>query len=109
MTVTEVQASLSSLKTGKAIGPDMIPNRVLKEFAPELAPVIMDIYNRSLVEGYVPGLLKSCIVSPLPKVSPAQQIKSDLRPIALSCTIAKEGFTSSRLIKQIAEKIDPCQ
>ena len=94
VTMREAQASLSSLKTGKAIGPDMIPNRVLKEFAPELALVITDIYNRSPVEGYVPSLLKSAIVNPLPKVSPPKEIKSDLRPIALTCTIAKvmEGF-----------------
>ena len=55
----------------------------------------------------MPGLLKSSIVNPLPKVSPPQEIKSDLRPIALTCTIAKEGFTRSRLIKQISERIDP--
>lgn len=109
VTMREVQASLSSLKTGKAIGPDMIPNRVLKEFSPELASVIMDIYNRSLVEGYVPGLLKSSIANPLPKVSPPQEIKSDLRSIALTCTIPSEGFTRSRLIKQIAGKINPRQ
>lgn len=62
-----VWTSLSSLNTSEAIGPDMIPNRVLKEFAPELAPVIMDINNRSLVEGYVLDLLKSSIVNRLPK------------------------------------------
>ena len=63
----------------------MIPNRVLKEFPPEVAPVIMDIspdtYNRSSAVGYVPDL---------PKVSPPQEIQSrDLRPITLTCTIAK--------------------
>ncbi|KAK2555818.1 hypothetical protein P5673_022447 [Acropora cervicornis] len=54
VSVREVQDSLSSLNVGKAIGPDMIPKRVLKEFAPEFAPliIIMDIYNCSLREGY---------------------------------------------------------
>lgn len=66
VTLSEVQASLSNLNTCKAIGPDMIPNRVRKEFASELAPVIIDLYNRWLVEGYVPYLLKSSIVNPLP-------------------------------------------
>ena len=57
--VREVHDSLSSLNVGKAIGPDMIPNRVLKDFG-FLAPLIMDIYNCScsLREGYVPDLLK---------------------------------------------------
>ena len=63
------------------------------------------------MEGYVPDLLKSSIVNPLPKVSPPQEMKSDLRPIALKCTIAKAmwGFERSRQITQIAENIDPRQ
>ena len=60
-------------------------------------------------EGYVPDLLKSSIVNPLPTVSPPQEVKSDLRQIALTCTIVKvmEGFARSRLITQISENIDP--
>ena len=64
-------------------------NWVLKEFAPEHAPVIMDIYNCSLREGYIPDLLKRSIIIPLPKVSPPQEIQTDLRPISLTCTLAK--------------------
>ena len=111
MSVKEVHDSLSSLNVGKAIGPDMIPNRVLKDFAPELAPLIMDIYNCScsLREGYVSDLLKRSIINPLPKVSPPQEIQSDLRPISLTCTLAKvmEGFARSRLVAQVSEKLDP--
>ena len=70
VSVKEVQNSLASLNVGKAIGADMLPNRVLKEFALELALPIMSIYNRSLVEGYVPDLIKRSIINPLPKVSP---------------------------------------
>ena len=105
---TEVRNALSDIKIGKAIGPDMLPNRVLKEFADELALPIMDIYNCSLSEGYVPDLLKSSIVNPLPKVSPPQEIDSDLRPISLTCTLAKimEGFCRSRLVVQIGDNLD---
>jgi len=60
--LSEVQTSLSSLNTSTVVGLNMIPNRVVKEFAHELAPVIMDIYNWSLVEEYAPGLLKSSLV-----------------------------------------------
>ena len=85
----------------------MIPNRVLKDFAPELAPLVMDIYNCSLREGYDPDLLKRSIINPLPKVSPPQEIQSDLRPIFLTCTLAKvmEGFARCRLVAQISEKL----
>ena len=103
--------SLSCRNVGKAIGPDMITNRVLKDFAPELAPLIMDIYNCSLKEGYVPDLPKRSIINPLPKVSPRQEIQSDLRPISLTCNLAKvmEGFALSRLVAQISEKLDSRQ
>ena len=67
----------------------------LKNFVPQLAPIIRDIYKQSLREGYIPSLLKSSIVSPLPKVIPPRAIESDLRPISLTCTFVKvmEGFT----------------
>ena len=93
------------------MGPDNIPNRPLKEFAPELAPIIRDIYNQSLREGYIPTLLKSSIVTPIPKATPPSTIEKDLRPISLTCTVAKvmEGFTCSRLLPQLDGKIDPRQ
>jgi len=109
VSVREGQDSLLSLNVGKAIGPDMIPNRVLREFAPEIAPLIMDIYNCSRREGYVPDPLKRYIINPLPKVSPPQEIQTDLTPISLTCTLAKvmEGFARSRLVAQISENLDP--
>ena len=73
---------------------------------PELAPIIQDIYKQSLREGYIPSLLKSSIVSPLPKVTPPRAVESDLRPISLTCTLVKvmEGFTCRRLNIQLLDK-----
>ena len=85
----EAYKSLSSLQTSKAVGPYNIPNRILKDFALELAPLVCDIYNQSLREGYIPALLKSSIVTPIPKVSPPALIEQDVRPISLTCTLAK--------------------
>ena len=36
----EAYKSLSSLQTSKAVGPDNKPNRILKDFALELAPLV---------------------------------------------------------------------
>ena len=63
----EAYNSLHSLKIRKAPGPDGIPNVALKQFAFELAPVIADIYNASLREGYLPHVLKCAAVTPIPK------------------------------------------
>ena len=70
----EVYRSLSSLQVAKSVGPDELSNKVLKEFATELSPVIQDIYNQSIKEAYIPDLLKSSIISPIPKVTPPQSI-----------------------------------
>ena len=55
----------------------------------ELAPVVRDIYNASLVQGLIPSQLKQSIISPLPKCSPPKDIKADLCPIALTSQFAK--------------------
>ena len=95
----------------KAAGPDGISNNLLKESAPELAPLNQDIYNQSLREGFVPDILKQSIITPVPKACPPQEIKSDLRPIALTCCLAKvlEGFTNKRLLRQMSVTIDQRQ
>ena len=107
VTESEVFKSLASLQISKAIGPDNIPNRILKEFAPELAPVICNIYNQSMKEANIPSPLKSSIV--IPKISAPQTIENDLRPISLTSSMAKvmEGFTCTRLLKDLEGKIDP--
>ena len=62
--------SLRSIKVKKSPGPDKVPNRIWKEFAFELAPVVRDLYNTSLVEEVVPCAWKQSIVVPVPKVKP---------------------------------------
>ncbi|CAB3982711.1 Hypothetical predicted protein [Paramuricea clavata] len=107
----EIHLSLSSIKITKAVGPDNIPNKLPKDFANELTPSIMDIYNQSLRESYIPSMLKSSIVNPIPKSSIPKDIESDLRPISLTCTLAKimEGFTCTRLLSYLVEKMDDRQ
>ena len=75
VTESEVFKSLASLQISKAIGPDNIPNRILKEFAPELAPVIRNIYNQSMKEANIPSQLKSSVVIPVPKILSPKQFK----------------------------------
>lgn len=55
VTCNEANHALSSINTNKAVGPDIIPDRLLKDFAFELASVIQDIYNQSLEDGILPS------------------------------------------------------
>ena len=77
----------------------------------ELAPIFQDIFNASLSEGDLPYLLKASIINPIPKFSPPQQTEKDLRPIALTCTLAKvmEGFVPDRNVAKVSSAIDLCQ
>ena len=50
-----VYKTLRALKVKKSPAPELIPNIVWKEFAFELSPVLADIYNSSLEQGYVPA------------------------------------------------------
>jgi hypothetical protein len=45
---------LKKLDPTKTIGPDLIPTRVLKEVADQMAPFLIYIFNHSLRTGDVP-------------------------------------------------------
>ena len=47
----QVYKKLREIKTAKSPGPVMLPNKILKIFACELAPIIADIYNSSMMQG----------------------------------------------------------
>ena len=54
LTIQEVQESLLALDTTKATGPDGIPCRLLKETARQIAPLLTQLYNLSLLQGVLP-------------------------------------------------------
>ena len=78
-------------------------NAVQNYFAFELVLVVADLYDSTLCEGFIPPLLKSAIVPSLPKVTPPKCIEDDVRPISLTCQVAKvlEGFTLARVYSSI--------
>ena len=45
---------LKKINPNKASGPDMIPARILKDLAEELAPILTEIFRRTLADGEVP-------------------------------------------------------
>ena len=94
--------ALRGIKSNKSAGSDPIPGKVWKEFAFELSPVITNIYNASMVQGYAPVFLKQSVVVPVPKCSPPIVVEQDLRFIFLTPHIAKvmEGLTLDSLFKR---------
>ncbi|XP_069989695.1 uncharacterized protein [Penaeus vannamei] len=54
----DVYQHLRRIAKSKSPGPDDIPPRLLREFAPDLATPLNDIFNCSITEGVVPDLWK---------------------------------------------------
>ena len=48
LTLDEVDSVLKSLPVGKAVGPDGISNRVIKELSREISPALSGFLNKSL-------------------------------------------------------------
>ena len=84
----EVESTLKSLPLGKAAGPDLINNRILKELAQPLSLPLCDLFNFSVSHGKVPKLWKQANVSPIHKKNDPSDI-SNYRPISLLSTVGK--------------------
>ena len=67
LTLTQAFYTLTEIKK-TATGPDGIPFWVWKDFAAILSPVVMNIWNMSLLTQRWPRSWKEANVSPLPKV-----------------------------------------
>ena len=106
-----VYEALRGIKSNKSGGPDPIPGKVCKEFGFVLSPVITNIYNALMVQGYVPVFLKQSEVVPVPKCSPPKVVEQDLQPISLTPHIAKvmKGLTLDSLFKHVCDKRDTHQ
>jgi hypothetical protein len=68
-----VMKLLTSLNPHKAMGPDSIPGRLLKETAKEITPALTFIFQASINQSKIPSDWKTAIVAPVFK-------KGDRRP-----------------------------
>ena len=88
LTSDEVESVLKSLPVGKAVEPDGISNRVLKELSREIPPALCGFFNQSLHTGIVPDSFKQAYVSPVHKGGDPSEI-SNYRPISLLSNLDK--------------------
>ena len=89
--ITEVSVfkALSRVKLHKSVCDECLTNRMLREFADVLSGPICSLINTSFRTGYVPHQWKVARVTPIPKVMPPTDLKSDLRPISVTSSVAK--------------------
>ena len=89
---------MKSLVTGKASGPDLLNNKILKELADVIAAPLTDRFNSSLLRATVPEIWKQANVTPVHKKDSKSNVEN-YRPISLLSSVGK---TFERVIyKQI--------
>ncbi|MCG8047067.1 MAG: reverse transcriptase domain-containing protein, partial [Candidatus Thiodiazotropha endolucinida] len=88
ITSEDVKSILSTLPTGKASGPDLIGNKILKDLAEPLTFPLKDLFNFCLENGRFPAMWKQANVTPIFKKDDPSEV-SNYRPISLLSTVGK--------------------
>ena len=83
-----METVLKSLPIGKATGPDLINNRLLKELAESLSFPLCERFNFSLAKGKFPSIWKQANVTPVFKKNDPS-CRSNYRPISLLSAAGK--------------------
>ena len=102
-----VYEKIKKLKNTRSIFHIDLPNKLIKEFAAELADPLENIKNSCLEEQYYPKLWKYEIVSTHPKVTHPKLI-NDLRNISSTSDFSKvfDSFLRDWILEDISSKID---
>ena len=100
----EVFEKLRKLKKTKSTFPIDLPEKLRKEFAPELAAPLADIYNCCLQQGIFPSIWKEELVTPVPKKEILKEVK-DTRKITCLSDYSKifEGFLKKWILEDLLD------
>ncbi|KAI0999644.1 hypothetical protein K3495_g8553 [Podosphaera aphanis] len=100
ITQQDIEEALRKLPNDKALGPDGIPNRLLKNCSKTLSKVLAELFNACLRLGYHPNKFKefTTIVIRKPQ-KPSHDTPKSYRPIALLNTMGKllEKLVANRI------------
>ncbi len=78
------------INTQKSVGPDLIPNRVLKECCFELAPTLGAIFRKSFALGQLPSdWLKANVIGIFEKGQKCEPSNNYYRPVSLTSVTCK--------------------
>ena len=97
---TEIENVISSLDSNKSVGPNSIPNKILKLLKNDISSQLSEIFNISFSSGVFPSILKIAKVIPIHKKDSKLDF-SNYRPISLLSNIEKilERLMYNRMYK----------
>ena len=84
----DVSSALTSLDLDKAIGPDGIGPKLLRECAAPLTAPLMSLFNACINQGSIPNEWKTHLIVPILKSGDKADV-TNYRPISLLCTVSK--------------------
>ena len=99
----EVRKLLSQVNPTKAMGPDKMHPRVLKELSDVMAGPLCTIFQTSLTSGIVPASWREANVSAIHKKSSKKQ-PGNYRPVSLTSVVCKqlEKIIRSRILEHMS-------
>ena len=95
---------LNGLNYSKALGPDELHPRVLKELPTELGPVFAHLFQQSIDNGEIPKEWSHSNFCPLFKKND-RSLTCNYRPVSLTCVLCKllEHIVCSNIIAHLDE------
>ncbi len=100
--VASIEKMLRQLKPTKSSRPDALPNRVLRELAPELSPVLTTIFQQSLDTRELPEDWRKANIAPIFKKGD-RHLASNYRPVSLTCVCCQGRQTTRDRAKTSGE------
>ena len=88
LTENEITLTIKGLDVNKAVGPDLVHNRILKAACPIIIKPLTKLFNKSLTEGLFPEVWKTAYVTPIYKKGEKSLCKN-YRPISLLSCVGK--------------------
>ena len=88
ITSNDVTEIINSLPDNKAPGPDSVNSFVLKRIAESIAPVLCDLFNRSLNDSIFPAIWKFANVAPIYKKG-SKSDPNNYRPVSMTSILSK--------------------
>ena len=99
-----VEKLLKDLNPHKAMGPDGLHPRILKQLASTIAPTLQIIFQKSISTGRVPSDWKQANISPIFKKGERYNA-ANYRPVSLTCICSKllEHIVTKHLVSHLEE------
>ena len=86
--IWEIKRTVNKLPVKKSSGHDNISNILLKEIIDSIAPALSIVFNKSMVAGEFPNIMKLVEIVPLYK-GKKHYLETNYRPISLLTTMSK--------------------